>query len=461
MFKIPICLFLFYFISICETVNEYSAVAVDTLYSGTLWKDIVLQSTVQTPAGDLISVGYQILSWNSPTDVKSNAIITLLDQNGNIKKSNSISDTFGGHMEDICVLSTGDLIAVGSTKPPDLAEGVGKGWILKLNSNGDTLWSKYYGTDSLQYFMNVVPSDNGKFVVAGSKESSRGDLDVWIMQMDNDGNILWEKTYGGNKGEFVGGLAALKEGGFLFCGSTSSFGIGGYDIYLLILDNNGDTTLSKVYGDTLDDYCYDVKELSNGNIVYCGRTQRVLNDSIYLCNELTLVNSSGAVIKNNVFPTEGSWYGRNIVTAPNDNIYVFNRSTKCDTITGYGSHLALYDLSGDTVWTKQYYYDDYQSFTNLTYLQSNRIFLTAYKYIGETIYPQFIIIENYNSNVLNPRKSLNRLNMCLNGNRKKNGFQLNGRLTNTRLSNKIASGAIIKNNSIEIRCGGKHSANRL
>ena len=76
--------------------------------------------------------------------------------------------------------------------------------------------------------------------MAGSTSSfGAGGSDSWLLKLDSGGGVAWQKTYGGTKGDTAHSVQQTSDGGYIVAGSTSSFGAGGSDFWLLKLDEGG------------------------------------------------------------------------------------------------------------------------------------------------------------------------------------------------------------------------------
>ncbi|MDK2983873.1 MAG: hypothetical protein PWP19_1351 [Thermococcaceae archaeon] len=62
---------------------------------------------------------------------------------------------------------------------------------------------------------------------------------MWVLRLDADGNVKWQKTYGGRDGEGAHAIAIADNGDIIVAGYTSSFGAGLADVWVLRLDENG------------------------------------------------------------------------------------------------------------------------------------------------------------------------------------------------------------------------------
>ena len=75
-------------------------------------------------------------------------------------------------------------------------------WILKLNNTGNKIWEKTYGGSKYDDANSIIETADGHLVVAGTtKNKGAGSTDIWILKLNkNNGNIIWEKTHGGRGG---------------------------------------------------------------------------------------------------------------------------------------------------------------------------------------------------------------------------------------------------------------------
>ena len=89
---------------------------------------------------------------------------------------------------------------------------------------------------------------------AGNTESfSDGDFDAWVIKVDTNGNLIWSKTYGSTESDIASNVKLTDDGGFILAGDTESFGhVNNYtDAWLIKTDNNGNTLWTKTwYRDT-------------------------------------------------------------------------------------------------------------------------------------------------------------------------------------------------------------------
>jgi hypothetical protein len=102
-------------------------------------------------------------------------------------------------------------------------------WIVKLNELGELVWQRPLGGSLYEIAWAVVPTDDGGCIAAGTVTSDDGDVkyvngegDVWLVKLNSDGDLEWEKTYGGKSYECAYSLNPTDDGGTILTGTTIS-----------------------------------------------------------------------------------------------------------------------------------------------------------------------------------------------------------------------------------------------
>jgi predicted secreted protein len=112
-------------------------------------------------------------------------------------------------------------------------------WMVHLDRFGDMIWEFAYGGKGEDGGQSVQGTPDGGFLVGGYTESFSADRDGWLVKLDARGNIEWQRAYGGPGWDDIKRLARTHDGNFVALGSTTSFGAGGMDIWVLKLDAKG------------------------------------------------------------------------------------------------------------------------------------------------------------------------------------------------------------------------------
>ena len=221
--------------------------------------------------------GYIVAGVTSSFEVESYDLWLLkLDINGDI----SWQKTYGGsnsewnvsllELLDIEQTADGGYIVAGHTS--SFGAGGYDMWILKLNPDGTVNWEKTYGGSNDDYAVSIEETPGGDYVVLGYTNSfGAGNSDIWVLKLDTTGGILWEKTYGGSGSE-EGRYIQLDGADYMLAGFTDSFGSGGSDMWIVKLDPDGAVLWQKTFGAVEDDEFGDhLRVVSDGYIV-AGRT---------------------------------------------------------------------------------------------------------------------------------------------------------------------------------------------
>jgi hypothetical protein len=143
--------------------------------------------------------------------------------------------------------SDGRYIAVGELW--DVDAGQYDFWVVRVNPDKTIAWQKAFGRGGWDIAFSVDDTKDGGYVVAGSTESfGAGDDDFWVLKLNSDGDIVWEKAYGGKGSDYAKSVHETSDGGFIVSGTTSSFGEGRQDFWVLKLDSDGTVAWQKTYG---------------------------------------------------------------------------------------------------------------------------------------------------------------------------------------------------------------------
>ena len=142
-----------------------------------------------------------------------------------------------------------------------------------LYAQPDTLWTKTYGgmDDDLAY--SVVQTADGGFILAGLTESyGMGGFDVYLIKTDETGEMDWTRTYGGTSPDWGMSVIQANDGGYVIGGSTMSFGHGEWDAYVIKTDAIGNEEWYRTYGGLLIESGNCIQPTSDGGYILAGVT---------------------------------------------------------------------------------------------------------------------------------------------------------------------------------------------
>jgi uncharacterized protein (TIGR02145 family) len=227
----------------------------------------VAHTVIQAYDGGYIILGYTYSLGAGDSDI----YLIKIDINGNVLWSK----TYGGTGEEICqsIQKTTDEGYIISGFTNSYGAGLYDSYIVKTNTTGDTLWTRTYGGTSTEKGGKVQQTSDGGYIVSGYTESfGAGGRDVYLVKTDPWGDIIWTKTYGGTSNDEGQSVYQTLDGGYIISGETYSFGAGNRDIYLLKTDDTGDISWTKTYGGTLGEVGF-AQPTSDGGYIIIGYTK--------------------------------------------------------------------------------------------------------------------------------------------------------------------------------------------
>jgi hypothetical protein len=159
------------------------------------------------------------------------------------------SRTYGGTTDDRCwgLLQTADegYVLVGETV--DAESEAEDGLLIKTDAAGKEVWSRTYGGDAGDRLFGIAGADDGGFLLVGQTYSEgAGERDAYVIKTNARGEAGWSRTFGGANRDVGHGVDRTADGNFLITGYTRSFGAGMEDPYLIKINAEGDTLWTRV-----------------------------------------------------------------------------------------------------------------------------------------------------------------------------------------------------------------------
>jgi len=245
-------------------------------------------------------------------------------------------------------------------------------WIFKIDSLRNIVWEQSYGGDHEDMIKSIESRTDGGYVFAGNTRSGRaaihygdgGRHDYWIVKVDDDGLMEWERTYGSEHNEILGSFCKSPEGGYLLCGYRKPL----YDdeeLWIVKVDLNGNVEWEKTFGGSMYDNVLSAICNSTGDFVLGGIT--VSNDGdIQSGNHggldiwMIKIGSDGKLLWEKTFGGSGD-----------DNLYSITNDSKGGLLLGgatysndgdvqSGNHgdfdfwIVNLDTSGEILWEKTF-----------------------------------------------------------------------------------------------------------
>ncbi len=252
-------------------------------------------SIQQTSDGGYIFAGFFNYLNGSLTD--TNYWLVKLDATGGIQWQKSLGGYFGDYAFSVQQTSEGGYIVAGYSASKDGDATTNHGgqdyWIIKLNNNGDIQWQKSIGgsRDDLAY--SIQQTSDGGYIVVGNSYSNDGDItgnhgstDFWIVKLTNNGSIQWQKSLGGSNQDIGRSVYQTSDGGYIVAGASNSKdgdvtgNHGVYDAWIVKLNSTGIIQWQKSLGGSDYDYAHSIQQTSDGGYIVAGYSSSKNGDVI-------------------------------------------------------------------------------------------------------------------------------------------------------------------------------------
>lgn len=218
--------------------------------------------------------------------------------------------------------------------------------LVKIENNGDTIWTKTYGGAADDFGHSVQQTTDGGYIIAGKTNSfGLGNADVLLIKTDSIGGVLWTKTYGGPGYDFGWSVQQTNDGGYIVTGLYNSF-----DVYLIKVDSFGNQTWTKNIGSANYDVGISVVQTFDGGYVVVGNTSFGAGDlDVYLIK----LDSSGNVLWSKTFGGSGGDVGT-CIKQTNNGGFIISGFTNSFGAGNYDFYLIKTNEAGDMDWSRTY-----------------------------------------------------------------------------------------------------------
>jgi hypothetical protein len=216
-------------------------------------------------------------------------------------------------------------------------------FLLKLSKAGQYQWSNHYGGNEADWGRRVLYNqDLGYYIVGNSNSYSSGDYDALVVKTDLQGNQLWSKTYGTGNWEQINDAVFASDSGIVMVGSTQTLLGGGSDIFMVRLNQNGDTLWTKTIGGTGDDVANTIINVEDSMFIVGG--EYFNQDSLLSKGFLMKINQNGNVVWMNQIGDNGT-FGITDITQFSSTIYAIG--WKWDPLLNeHDNYSGRYQLNG-------------------------------------------------------------------------------------------------------------------
>jgi len=279
------------------------------IFSGTLIDIKLLGGSDEEVAREMIELregGFAMVGSTKSTDGDFSDRMTgdwdlfliKMDEQGEV----TWKKTYGGSADDfgfsLVETPEGGFVLMGYSNSQDgdvpPTKGYHDNWIIKLDASGAVIWKKSLGYPGHDHAYNVTPTTDGGYFFNGfldvtasnlegnsgksSQANRHGVGEFWCHKIDADGNIQWQRYFGGTNNDRSYDAIQTREGNFLVVGTSESEDVdvknpkGGYDVWVVMVSPSGDLLWENSYGGSLVDEASKVIEDSYGNYRVIGNT---------------------------------------------------------------------------------------------------------------------------------------------------------------------------------------------
>jgi len=241
------------------------------------------------------------------------------------------SQTYGGaendYAADLIQLNDGGFLLVGETS--SFGEGSSDGWVVRTDAGGSPLWTQTYGFESAETFNTVIKTSDGGFALGGEIDSVGADKKPaykpigWFVKINTNGMVQWARTYGGLLSDRIKEIIEMPDGSFFLIGSTTSFGYGLIDGWLIKTKSDGFSQWQLTFGGEKNDAFYAGIQTTDGGLALAGEMERDVHSGKFW---LLKVKPDGTIEWSQSYSNEGRDKGYDVIQTK-DGGYALTGST--------------------------------------------------------------------------------------------------------------------------------------
>jgi len=271
-----------------------------------------------------------------------NSFIMKVDEDGKLEWGKIFEESLSS-ISDL-VYDDGKILVVGYMMKFNETTGLGNDdlWLMKITESGEIEWSKTIGSNLTELGRTIVKArNNGYLIGAVRRNKNNKEFDIWLLRIDEDGNVLWNKTYGNDKYDDVYAIIKAIDGGYIILGVTIFYGP--ISTWILKINETGEVEWNKTYS-------YGIAKSiipSHDGYIIVGWTEEAETEKTKLW--LVKINESGSVEWNKTY----DYLGCHAITQSSDGGYMLLGGTRSNE-TGIDILLIKIDEEGNIIWNKTY-----------------------------------------------------------------------------------------------------------
>lgn len=213
-----------------------------------------------------------------------------LDASGNMEWRRYFGGTNNDRSYDVITTPDDAFLMIGSSESDDFDITNPKGsydyWIVKVNNNGEKIWEKNFGGTEIDVAYGIAATDDGNYIIIGDSRSEdvdidnfRGNADLWMIKIAEDGNLIWKKSFGGTEFDTGRGICKTNNNTFIITGNTRSNDVdlienkGQSDALTLIINKDGEVLWKTTHGGSAAEFATGCVQAPDGEIIIVGSSE--------------------------------------------------------------------------------------------------------------------------------------------------------------------------------------------
>lgn len=337
-------------------------------------------SSILSSNNKIVSIGYSLQTGGDVTQNygASDVWVVKTNLNGNIEWQKS----YGGSQADIGrkIIETQDggflIVADTYSADGDVSENKGASdiWVIKINAQGDIQWQRAYGGSQDDKATGITESADGYLIVGytrsqdGNISENKGNYDAWFFKIDKTGHLLWEKTFGGSKIDAAFDCTTINNTGYAIAlESISDDGdiqnpIGSYDVWILKLNESGNIIFRKNFGGSKADNARHLSKTQDGGFILAGFSHSIFSGNHNNGHSdfwFMKITEDGSVQWQKTYGGSDAEYAYSIKETSNGEFFIVGNSNSNDgdipsNKGGRDSFVAKLNKNGEIIWKQNY-----------------------------------------------------------------------------------------------------------
>lgn len=222
----------------------------------------------------------------------------------------------------------------------------GDAYLVKVDSLGDTLWTRRYGDEGIDVFADMLLDDDGSTISIGLTDTPESWENIFMIKTAPNGDLIWNKNFGGEEKDVALSITKSTDNGYVLTGVTKSFSVGEEDLFIFKTNAGGDSLWFKTYGTTGNDGGHGISPVSTGGYIIAG---------IYNWATLWLlrIDEHGDTLWTKQFGGNDYDEGNSVVET-NDGGFIICGSTASEGAGALDAYVIKTDSLGNVQWKKTY-----------------------------------------------------------------------------------------------------------